>query len=68
MTLGGSKLGFDGPFERFLGQVAAERVSVDEEPRGAREPGPQPQLPVLLDLYLILAAGQAGIELFLIDL
>ena len=66
--LGSSKLGLDNLFKCILRQVAAEQVSVDEESRRAGDPGPQPQLPVLLNLRRVLAAGQAGTKLFLIKL
>src|SRR2546427_5006590 len=68
LTLGSGKLGLDGPFKGLLRQVTAQHAAVDEESRSTGESGPQPQLQVLFNLRLVLAAGKARIELFLIEL
>src|SRR5262249_2546059 len=53
--------------KRFLREVATQKLAVDDESRSTADPGPHPQLQVLLNLRLVLFAGEAGIELLAVE-
>ena len=67
-VLGNAKFRLDQPVECVRRLGATQEGSVDEKPRSSIDPGPDSFLDVFFNCRPVLAAGEAGIKLFLIKL